>query len=106
MITLVGGAGDRVGGGDCWDDRAEQVSQVQSLFSLILGCIYDSRTFRVHPSRASGALVAHSSTLTLRVHTGQGYFVGRPGFRYTLPDICRRFRWVSASGPVVVVAAL
>ena len=32
LICSVGGAGDRVGGGDCWDDGAEQVSQVQSLF--------------------------------------------------------------------------
>ena len=32
LICSVGGAGDRVGGGDCWDDGAEQVSQVKSLF--------------------------------------------------------------------------
>ena len=32
LICPVGGTGDRVGGGDCWDDVAEQVSQVQSLF--------------------------------------------------------------------------
>ena len=32
LICLVGGVGDIVGGGDCWDDRAKQVSQVQSLF--------------------------------------------------------------------------
>ena len=31
MICLVGGAGDLVGGGDCWDCGAEQV---QSLFLL------------------------------------------------------------------------
>ena len=33
LICSVGGAGDRhgvgVGGGDCWDDGVEQVSQVQ-----------------------------------------------------------------------------
>ena len=29
LICSVGGTGDRVGGGDCWDDGAEQVSQVQ-----------------------------------------------------------------------------
>ena len=28
LICSVGGAGDRVGGGDCWDDQVEQVSQV------------------------------------------------------------------------------
>ena len=32
LICSVGGAGDRVGGGDCWHGGAEQVSQVQSLF--------------------------------------------------------------------------
>ena len=32
LICTVGGAGDPVGGGDCWDGGAEQVSQVQSLF--------------------------------------------------------------------------
>ena len=32
LICLVGGAGDRVGGGDCWDGGAEQWSQVQSPF--------------------------------------------------------------------------
>ena len=32
LICLVGGAGDRVGGGDCLDGVAEQESQVQSLF--------------------------------------------------------------------------
>ena len=32
LIYLVGGAGDLVGGGDCWDCGAEQVAQVQSLF--------------------------------------------------------------------------
>ena len=32
LICSVGGAGDRVVGGDCWDDGAEQVSQVQSYF--------------------------------------------------------------------------
>ena len=32
LICSVGGAGDRVGGGDCWDDGAEQVSQVQKKF--------------------------------------------------------------------------
>ena len=25
LICSVGGVGDRVGGGDCWDDGAEQV---------------------------------------------------------------------------------
>ena len=29
LICSVGGAGDRVGGGDCWDD---QVSHIQSLY--------------------------------------------------------------------------
>ena len=29
LICSVGGAGDRVGGGDFWDDGAKQVSQVQ-----------------------------------------------------------------------------
>ena len=28
LICSVGGAGDRVGGDDCWDDGAEQVSQL------------------------------------------------------------------------------
>ena len=32
LICTVGGAGDPVGGGDCWDGGAAQVSQVQSLF--------------------------------------------------------------------------
>ena len=32
LICLVGGAGDLVGGGDCWDCGAEQTSQVQSHF--------------------------------------------------------------------------
>ena len=32
LICSVGGAGDIVGGDDCWDDGAEQVPQVQSLF--------------------------------------------------------------------------
>ena len=32
LICSVGGAGDRVGGDDCWNDGAEQVSHVQSLF--------------------------------------------------------------------------
>ena len=32
LICSVGGAGDRVGGGDCSEHGAEQVSQVQSLF--------------------------------------------------------------------------
>ena len=32
LICSVGEAGDRVGGGDCCDGGAEQVSQVQSLF--------------------------------------------------------------------------
>ena len=31
LICSVGGSGDRVDGGDCWDGGAEQVSQVQSL---------------------------------------------------------------------------
>ena len=31
QIRSVGGAGDRVGAGDCWDDGAEQMSQIQSL---------------------------------------------------------------------------
>ena len=31
LICSVGRAGDRVGGGDCWDGGAEQVSHVQSL---------------------------------------------------------------------------
>ena len=31
---------------------------------------------------------------TLRIHTGQGYFVAGPGFGCTSPDICRRFSWV------------
>ena len=34
LICLVGGAGDLVGGGDCWDCGVEQASQVQSLFLL------------------------------------------------------------------------
>ena len=34
LICLVGGAGDLVGGGDCWDGGAEQASLVQSLFLL------------------------------------------------------------------------
>ena len=29
VICSVSGVGDKVGGGDCWDDGAEQVSQVQ-----------------------------------------------------------------------------
>ena len=29
LICLVGGVGDLVGGGDCWDCGAKQVSQVQ-----------------------------------------------------------------------------
>ena len=29
LICLVGGAGDLVGGGDCWDCGTEQASQVQ-----------------------------------------------------------------------------
>ena len=32
LICTVGGAGDPVGGGDCWDGGAAQVLQVQSLF--------------------------------------------------------------------------
>ena len=32
LFCLVGGAGDLVGGGDCWDYGVEQGSQVQSLF--------------------------------------------------------------------------
>ena len=32
LICLVGGAGDLVCGGDCWDCRTEQALQVQSLF--------------------------------------------------------------------------
>ena len=32
LICLVGGAGDLVGGGDCWDCGGEQVSEVLSLF--------------------------------------------------------------------------
>ena len=36
LICSVGGSGNRggvcVGAGHCWDDGAEQVSQVQSLF--------------------------------------------------------------------------
>ena len=32
LICLVGGAGDLVGGGDCWDCGVKQASQVQSLF--------------------------------------------------------------------------
>ena len=33
LICSVGGAGDLVGGGDCWDGGAEQASQVNHLFS-------------------------------------------------------------------------
>ena len=32
LICSVGRAADILGGGDCWDDGADQVSQVQSLF--------------------------------------------------------------------------
>ena len=32
LICLVGGVGDLVGGGDCWDCGAEQVPPVQSPF--------------------------------------------------------------------------
>ena len=32
LICSVGGAGDLVGGGDCWDGGAEQASQGQALF--------------------------------------------------------------------------
>ena len=32
LICLVGGVGDLVGGGDCWECGAKQASQVQSLF--------------------------------------------------------------------------
>ena len=62
LISSVGGAGERVGGGDCWDSGWSRCRSSNRFFSPILGCIYDSRTFRMHPSRASGALVAHSST--------------------------------------------
>ena len=75
LICLVGGAGDLVGDGDCWD---EQASQVQSLFLRYWAA------FRIPE---------HLDHL-LRVHTGQGYFVAGPGFGCTSPDICRSFRWV------------
>ena len=42
-------------------------------------------------------------TVTLRVHTGQGYFVAGPVFGCTSHDICGA---LDGSGPVVVVAAL
>ena len=32
LICLVDGAGDLVGGADCWDCGAEHASQVESLF--------------------------------------------------------------------------
>ena len=32
LIVSVGGTGEIVDGGDCWDGGAEQVSQIQSLF--------------------------------------------------------------------------
>ena len=32
LVCSVGRAGDKNGVGDCWDDGAEQVSQVQSIF--------------------------------------------------------------------------
>ena len=60
LICLVGGAGDLVGGGDCWDCGAEQASQVQSLFLRYWAA--DSRAFHMHPSRAFGTLVANSMT--------------------------------------------
>ena len=62
LIYSVGGEGDKVGSGDCWVYRAEQVSQVQSLFLRYWAVFKIPEHFHVHPSRASGALVAHSST--------------------------------------------
>ena len=49
-----------VGVGDYLNNGAEKVSQVQSLSPIL--CCTGSRTFRMHPSGASVALVAHSST--------------------------------------------
>ena len=41
--------------------------------------------------------------MTLRVHTGQGYFVAGPGFGCTSPESVGA---LDGFGPVVVVAAL
>ena len=62
LICLVGGAGDLVGGGDCWGLWCRAGVADPITFSPILRCILDSRAFRVHPSIAFGALVANSPT--------------------------------------------
>ena len=61
MICSVCGAGDRVGGGDCWDDGAEQVSQVQSLFLRYWAAFKIPEHFVcTHPEHL--VHLAHSST--------------------------------------------
>ena len=50
LICSVVGAGDRVGGGDCWNDGAEQVSQVKSLFLRYWAAFKIPENFaRTHP---------------------------------------------------------
>ena len=75
LICLVRGAGDLVGGGDCWDCGAEQASQVQSLFLRYWAAFKIPEHFAcTHPEH----LVHFDITprlVTLRVHTGQGYLL-------------------------------
>ena len=66
VICSVGGAG--VGGGNCWDGVAEQVSQVQSPFPPY--CAFnESRSFCAQPSRAYPSIWPAASSLQRGVST-------------------------------------
>ena len=68
LICWVSGAGDRgsvVGGGDCWDDGVEQVSQVQSLFLRYCAAFKSTENFVcTHPEicHSESQLGAHQTS--------------------------------------------
>ena len=64
LICTVGGVGDPVGGGDCWDGGAEQVSQVQSLFLRYWAafCVLSGRS---HSFASNGYEFRHCTRVAL-----------------------------------------
>ena len=97
LICSVGGAGDRVGGGDCWDNGAEHVSQDQSPFFRYWVAFKIPEHFACTYQEHLVHLLLTPRLVTLRVHTGQGCFVVGSGFGCTSPDMCRSFWWVPLS---------
>ena len=75
LICSVDGAGERdvevVGGGDCWDDGPRRCRISNNFFSDTVLHLR-VRNISVHPTRASVALVAHSSTCDVTSTYGIG----------------------------------